>query len=82
MKLLFHKNLEHHLVKNGFTVVSKNAERTFLSFRKFEIYIFPSEKTVMIFFKRRNFDLLVEGCETLHDLYRLEKLIEGNNNQK
>jgi hypothetical protein len=85
MKLTFHKNLEHHLVKNGFQIKNKVEDqlhpRTFLVLRNIEIYIYPATRSILVFFKRKHFDLLVEGCKTLNDLYRLEKLIEGTTNQ-
>jgi hypothetical protein len=86
MKLNYHKNLEHHLVKNGFEIKNKVEDelhpRTLMALRNFEIYIYPVTRTILVFFKRKHFDMLVQGCKTLNDLYRLEKLIEGTNNQK
>jgi hypothetical protein len=83
MKLNYHKNLENHLLKNGFKIKSKIegdiSPRTIMFLRNFEIYIYPSTTRIYVWFKRNHFDLLVQGCKTLNDLYRLEKLIEGTN---
>jgi hypothetical protein len=85
MKLNYHKNLEHHLVKNGFEIKNKVEDelhpRTLMVLRNIEIYIYPATRTILVFFKRKHFDLLVQGCKTLNDLYRLEKLIEGTTNE-
>jgi hypothetical protein len=82
MKLTFHKNLEHHLVKNGFE------KKTFcLSWQVFElrsIIIDVDKKMEKIYINYRvsaGIYFKINGCKTLNDLYRLEKLIEGTNNQ-
>jgi len=85
MKLTFHKNLEHHLVKNGFQVFFKcsksDDKRTYLSYNNFEIYIFYEQKIIEIQYRSFHSPYEIKGCKTLNDLYRLEKLIEGTTNQ-
>lgn len=85
MKLLFHKNLEHHLVKNGFEFINHNELSNFSTYRKnwIKIKINFSEKFICIYYYSKiGHWIPIKGCKTLNDLYRLEKLIEGNTNQK
>ena len=81
MKLQFNKNLENHLVKNGFEIkhrlIDSAHPRIMFVLRNFEIYIYPATKSIMVWYKRPNFDIFIQGCKTLNDLYRLEQLIEG-----
>jgi hypothetical protein len=84
MKLNYHKNLEHHLVKNGFQVKFKTEEfipKTHLVLRKFDIHILHEEKFIRIYYTYDYNRIEIEGCKTLNDLYRLEKLIEGTTNE-
>ena len=85
MKLTFHKNLEHHLVKNGFQVITKHPKISISSYklRKIIVYILLLDKSVQVFYIENNSkEIRIKGCKTLNDLYRLEKLIEGITNQK
>jgi hypothetical protein len=84
MKLTFHKNLEHHLVKNGFQINS-NPKQSWQVFELRSIIIDVSKRTETLYVNYRvsaGIYFPIKGCKTIHDLYRLEKLIEGTNNQK
>ena len=85
MKLLFHKNLEHHLVKNGFEFTDHNELINLSTYRKNFIRIsisFSAKIIVVYYYSKIGHWITINGCKTLNDLYRLEKLIEGNTNQK
>lgn len=77
MKLIYHKRLEFCLLKNGFTIQTKTEFSVFLISGKFKIHIFHSSKALFIYFRTSGNTFLVNGCKTIHDLYRLERLIEG-----
>jgi hypothetical protein len=85
MKLTFHKNLEHHLVKNGFHFQEHIEISNHSIYRKqqFKIEInFRYKFIVIYYFSSIGSRIKINGCKTIHDLYRLEKLIEGTTNQK
>ena len=85
MKLLFHKNLEHHLVKNGFAFIDHNELNNLSTYRKnwIKIKISFTEKFILIYYYSKiGHRIPIKGCKTLQDLYRLENLIEENTNQK
>lgn len=85
MKLTFHKNLEYHLIKNGFQFDEHIELSNHSIYRKqqFQIEINFSYKYVVIYyFSSGGQRLRINDCKTIHDLHRLEKLIEGTTNQK
>jgi hypothetical protein len=90
MKLNYHKNLEHHLVKNGFqlhentTYYFEKLHWKCYSIRKLKIFINKEFQQLRFSYNIRGniFGLTLNGCKSLNDLYRLEKLIQGTTNQK
>lgn len=91
MKLEFNKNFEYHLINNGFEL-QKSTEYYFNGnywrcyfLRNIRIYVGKKTSKVSVAYFSKStlgFRFEIKGCKTLNDLYRLEKLIEGNTNQK
>ena len=85
MKLEFNKNFEYNLVNRyGFklcTIQSPNKKSYYL--RNFVVKVWIEKKSIELYFFQFDQQMIkLYGCKTIHDLYRLEKLIEGNTNQK
>lgn len=83
MKLEFNKNFESNLIKNGFEFIHHKELSNLSTYRRNWIKIkisFPEKFILIYYYSKIGHWIPIKGCKTLQDLYRLEKLIEGNNN--
>jgi hypothetical protein len=86
MKLQFNKNFEYNLVNRHGWVYSPEKSSKFwkcYSLRNLKISVnLETKKVFGTYFSKYGIYTSAFGCKSLNDLYRLERLIEGDNNQQ